>query len=456
MATIIEQSPLFTTLPVGQEVIFVVSNQNIVSTLPKVKFVAEVHISTGAINLSTTTDLIGTFKTTPNNTGVGIFDFSSVIENYVKSDNMASNGSEYKGTATTDDTRHPLHLIDKFSKNKSVIRNFAVKFKVEYLDTTTNQSVQVQPVNSGSFNIFNGYLKNEDTFKLQGSNFGYDVNKFILNATFDSFLTNAPLQQSASLNDYGVMSYLATNGSTDSIKLEYYDEAGSSLGTETIDRTTLNGAYDTWNSEADKKVVHFGVFPANLRNWSATFQAITSDVNYYTVAAYTSGGVRISLFYTINVTCPDLKGYEPIRLAWLNQWGCWDYFTFNKKSVRRISTKGSTYNQLAGSWNENKYRVDSFKGGKKAFRVNATEKITINTDYVSEAETEWFEELVNSPEVYIVDKFQIDIPNSLLNNYVIPVRLETKSFDKKTIANDKLIQYTFEVEKSKTLRTQSV
>ena len=55
MATQIEQHPLFNTLPVGQEVIFTVSNSAIVPTETKVKFVAEVHISDTAINLSTST-----------------------------------------------------------------------------------------------------------------------------------------------------------------------------------------------------------------------------------------------------------------------------------------------------------------------------------------------------------------------------------------------------------------
>ena len=126
------------------------------------------------------------------------------------------------------------------------------------------------------------------------------------------------------------------------------------------------------------------------------------------------------------------------------------------KSSRMISTQGSTYNQLAGTWNESAYRIDSFKGGKKAFRVNATEKITMNTDFVNEAESEWFEDLINSPEVYILDGFQTDQSNAALNQYVTPARLTTSSYTRKTIANDKLMQYTFEVEKSKTLRTQSV
>ena len=40
--------------------------------------------------------------------------------------------------------------------------------------------------------------------------------------------------------------------------------------------------------------------------------------------------------------------------------------------------------------------------------------------------------------------------------YINPVRLTTSSYTKKTVANDKLMQYTFEVEKSKNLRTQSI
>ena len=121
--TVIEQKPFRNTQPVGQEVIFVVSNSDAVANQLRVKFGVEVRISNTTIpNTTVTDDLIGTFKVTPNNAGVGIFDFRSVIENYVKADNMAANGSAYKGTTTEDTTPHPLHLVDKFSKNKNIIR----------------------------------------------------------------------------------------------------------------------------------------------------------------------------------------------------------------------------------------------------------------------------------------------------------------------------------------------
>jgi hypothetical protein len=183
----------------------------------------------------------------------------------------------------------------------------------------------------------------------------------------------------------------------------------------------------------------------------------TIQGGHYELVVQNDSGQLMSSIYTVKLNCPTLKGFEPIRLTWLNQWGTWDYYTFTMKSSKTISTQGSTYQQLAGSWNQSAYRLDSFKGGKKSFRVNATEKITMNTDFVSESESEWFEELINSPEVYILKGYEDVVETSAaLNQYVTPVRLTTSSYTKKTVANDKLMQYTFEVEKSKTLRTQSV
>ena len=80
----------------------------------------------------------------------------------------------------------------------------------------------------------------------------------------------------------------------------------------------------------------------------------------------------------------------------------------------------------------------------------------MNTGFVTESDAVIFEELTNSPEVYLLDGFQTDVNFSALNKYVTPVRLASKGFTRKTIANDRLMQYTFEVEKSKTLRTQSI
>ena len=181
--SIIEQEPLYNEMPVGQEVIFVVSNQDAVANQTKVKFCAEVHIS-GLLppNPSVSTDIIGTFKTTPNNAGVGIFDFRSIVENYVKAENMAADGSQYKGTDTDADNRHPIHLIDWFSLNNNVVRYMAIVFYVEFLGADDgintvdpNRVVRAAGTEATSdlFTLYNSYVKYTNELQLFQGDFEF-------------------------------------------------------------------------------------------------------------------------------------------------------------------------------------------------------------------------------------------------------------------------------------------
>jgi hypothetical protein len=460
--SIIQQQPQASFItPVGQDLIFVVSNDTAVLNETRVKFVAEVYIGDSLASVNPTANTpIGTFKTTPNNAGVGMFDLRNVIENYVKADNMAANGSAYKTTTTSAAARHPVHLIDKYSLNTNLARYMLVRFSVEYLVGTTVEIDINTQATSNAYILFNGYVKHTDILTKAGNNFAYDTTNITLTNNTSKFLTNAPTTQYANLEDYGTLSMVTLSAGLSYIYIEYYGHPGF-VGSEDINRTGTNGAWNNWTNNSNLQILHFGCFPGNLQNWSTNFQGLVASGviqgGFYTIVAKDSNDIPISKTYTIKVNCPNGKGYEPIRLCWLNQWGAWDYYTFTQKSIKSTSTSGATYNQLAGTWNESLYRPDSYKGGKKAFRVNATEKITMNSNFVTEDEAVMFEELVNSPEVYLLKGYEdIVETSSVLNQYVTPVRLLTSSFTKKTIANDKLMQYTFEIEKSKTLRTQAV
>lgn len=468
MALSIEQNPLYTLNPVGQELIFTVLDTATVGAYFNVKYVAEVHISTVDIDLNTSV-AIGTFKTTPNNTGAGMYDFRPIVESFVSPDNLAALVSTYKGAATTAIKTHPLHLIDKYSLNDNVVRYLKIRFTIEGSSTATGTVLPIagEEEDSVQYTLINGYLKYTDVINRDATgNFGFNTEIFQLNngAPGRGFLTNAPLTQYANINDYGTLSFMTTpltgdvvDTTLDYFKIKLYDEDGIPLGTDIIiDNLDANGGFTTFTTATKNQLIHFGCFPANLKNWSSVFLANTTNLSYYLVEAFNISNESISDRYTIYINCPTLKGFEPIRLTWLNQWGVWDYYTFKMKSTKSISTQGSTYQQLGGTWNESIYLPNGYKGGKKAFRVNATEKIVMNTDFVNQSESEWFEELINSPEVYILEGFQVDATLASPNTYVTPVRLTTSSYTRKTVANDKLMQYTFEVEKSKTLRTQSV
>tara|TARA_Y100000004_G_scaffold129122_1_gene145520 strand:- start:240 stop:1694 length:1455 start_codon:yes stop_codon:yes gene_type:complete len=484
MATEIIQQPLYTFVPVGQELIYTVANPTQVATKKQVKFVAEVYISADVPPTMTgSTNKVATFKTTPNNAGVGMFDFREVIETFVKADHLAYERAEYKEVLITSNDYVPIHLIDKGSRAANSIKYLGIKFSTERFSSVSNSLIQYDEFNSEIKKIFNGYLSYSEQLR-QGTGaeqyyYGYNMKRFNLNGTAKEFLTNAPDTQYANQGDYGTAAIMlgingiapATDGAV-RIKFTYFTYlSGSSSEFYNIDASNGGPASNSQISLIYNNILFFGVFPGNLQNWSTMYNGIGTDIDYYTYKIEGVGGVDLSKEYTIKVNCPESipggssafpvtpkKGYEPIRLCWLNQWGAWDYYTFTLKSTKTIMTKGTTYNQLGGSWNNNVYRYQMHKGGKKNFRVNATEKLKINTDYITEEDAVWLEELMNSPETYMILKgYDVsEASTSILNDYMCPVRLLTKSYVRKTVANDKLIQYTFEIEKSKILRTQSI
>tara|TARA_R110000824_G_scaffold49227_2_gene138192 strand:+ start:1708 stop:3108 length:1401 start_codon:yes stop_codon:yes gene_type:complete len=466
MAVSIDQRPLYEILPIGQQIIFAVSENTIVATKYKVKFIAKVHVSTQGINPNGTDTLIGTFKTTPNNEGVGIFDLRPILEAFVTPDYEGStigDGSSYKRQKIT----HPIHLIDKFAVSENNLRFFAIKFDIEYSETDTGAVLSPldqsssEAVTSLEYTMFNGVLQYDDVLTLSGNDYGYylgypDGANFFRDNSASNFLTNAPTTQYARLTDYGTLPFFNYLPSPDnkvaSMIVTYYWDGGSSV--EVIFQNLVNGGSDSYANAYDP-LMYFGAFPGNLQNTSTIFAgAVVLGLTHYTIHAQTD--TSASQHYTINIICPNERGHEGIRLTWLNQWGTWDYYTFNMKSTKSINTKRIAYTPLGGTWNESTFKIAGYKGGKKNFRVNSTENIKINTDFVTEAEGVWFEELINSNEVYILNGFSADVADTITNKYVEPVVLNTSSYVKKTIANDKLMQYTFEIEKSRMKRTQSV
>lgn len=473
MATIIEQKPLFTRMPVGQKIIYTVSNGAIVATELRVKFVAKVYITSGIQPIIGIDTPIGTFKTIPNNKGVGIFDFSELISNYVNADNLSTDKSSYKILGQLNN-EFAIHLIDRFSKNTNSCKHVTILFSIEYFDGT--DILNVQDVISEPLEVFNGYAKYSDQLQMGGinKNYGYYYPNLFLESSTSKFLTNAPRTQWANKTDYGTLSYSSqldanNNDGVTYVKFEYYpeyDAGGTVLAlNDQLARNSSTGAYDILGNNTSHMIMFFGAFPGNLRVYGTNFRTYLNagEVKSYTIQTFNTLNTATSEKITINISCPTLKGYEPIRLTWLNQWGTWDYYTFTQKSTRTLSTQGTTYNQIDGEWNGKGYKIDGFRGGKKSFRVNATQTIKMNSDYLSEEHSAWFQELINSPEVYVLRNAISPVEITLLparedslERFVTPVRLKTTSLTKKTVANDKLIQYTIEVERSRTQRTQSV
>ena len=478
MALIIEQQPKYNLVPAGQDLIYTLHDDtNIVGNF-KIKYIAEIYVNNQSSNLMVTANRVAIVKVSPNSTGRGIFNLRSIVENYVSPDyeggvvHNSTNSffSQYNGTNYSQTTPHTIHQIDDFSTNRNSVRYVRVKFKIEFATSATGSLTTTGDRDSNKILIFNGVLYETDILKMDSNGkFGYHLGHqgLIMNASGDKFLTNAPTTQYIRLNDYMTLPFFSqynddfrvgvsglTNPSIKFIKIQFYYNGSTtgSLITKTISAST--GGHAGYMLDSNNKIQFAGVGTGNLVGSGVSLPA---NWDYYTVVAHDSGDNLVSDTYKIYKQEDDCKGYETIRLTWLNKYGVWDYYNFTKKSTRTYNIARKQYKQITGTWNERKYRLADHQGGSKTFASKISENISLNTNYITEAEAEWLEELFISSEVFILNKRSTDSTDEgYMRKYIEPVTITNSSHIRKTTANDRLIQYNFTLEKTRTKKTHRI
>jgi len=482
MAVTIEQKPKYRLVPAASNIVFTIKDDvtiNPSNSKFKIKYTAKVYVHNRTSGLTNTENRIAVLKVTPNGVGSGIFDLSPILENYVSPDyeggvvhnSTSTYFSQYNGTDYSETTPHTIHQIDDFSTNRNSVRFFTVRFNVEAADSATGTVTQQYSSNTivDEFLIYNGVLYDTDILKLGSSgNFGYNLGNagFILNSSTDSFLTNAPKTQYVRTTDYLTLGFFnqydwdfdvgaASTGypSIKYITIDFQYNGGSVLNTtKTINASS--GGHSGYMNDSNVKLQFAGVGTANLVGGGMTLPA---NWDYYTIIAKDTASNVCSDTYYFYQQEEDCKGFETIRLTWLNKFGVWDYYNFTKKSIRSFNTKRKSYTQITGTWNESKFRLNGHSGGKKNYNSSISEKIKLNTDYITEAEAIWLEELFISNDVYILEQRSTDSANEgYMRKYIQPATITNSTHTRKTKANDRLIQYTFEVETTKTKKTQRI
>lgn len=135
------------------------------------------------------------------------------------------------------------------------------------------------------------------------------------------------------------------------------------------------------------------------------------------------------------------KKYTPTRIVFRNRFGGFEQFDFNLVSTNTFDVETSTYNR--------KKLTDSTiydEGvGNTTYISEGYKTLTVNTDYVSEEWNDFFEGMMLSKEIYLVE------PDDGISNYYntylgagfTPLTLQSKNLRLKKEEVDKLIQYTF-------------
>jgi hypothetical protein len=155
--------------------------------------------------------------------------------------------------------------------------------------------------------------------------------------------------------------------------------------------------------------VDIGVGPMNLINMGIPFISSTGTnvVDRYEVYLKNTGSLLANNVsevrkYKIDNKCSN---YEKQRVVFLNRLGGYDYFNFTLDSKRTLAISRTEYEKML-DWN---YNVGD--RGKDILAQKAEIKMTMTSDWITEKEAIWLEELMTSPEVFLMPNTNVVYQN---------------------------------------------
>jgi hypothetical protein len=310
-------------------------------------------------------------------------------------------------------------------------------------------------VQGTDFNVFNGNGATDRFLSdLETSSGDYNITGYINYIQWND---------ATNVGDYHTIALLNDNSNFDSdieaIGIKYYDSSGSQIGTtKAIPNTTANGgANPTSETNTDaERLVYFGCGAGNLEastvaplGGSAGDAAPSNFSNwaYYTIEGFDLSAVAKTAPYYFIKQDGSCKGFKVRRLAWRNSVGGYDYFNFKKKSTQTVEVQQDNYSTMLGTFNGSRWRYNNTQRGKKTRQTTAILKETLNTDWITEQDANLLEKLIMSTDVYIVENAD--------TTYTQAVMITDSSHVRKTVANDRKIQYTINIEYANPLNTNS-
>jgi predicted secreted protein len=165
-------------------------------------------------------------------------------------------------------------------------------------------------------------------------------------------------------------------------------------------------------------------FAWDMNSGTATKATISTSA---TSVAATSGNYT----WTIERVCS--AKYSPIQMRFINKNGIPQDQYFFLKSVENVNTRSETFKRNIFSYSSSNYDTKSHQ--TQTFNKTGRKRFTLNTDYLAEAYNAVIEDIMLSEYVWIY-----------FDSKWHPVTVSTSTLLKKTSVNDKLIQYTLEVE----------
>lgn len=287
-----------------------------------------------------------------------------------------------------------------------------------FIDTANKVTTTLKKAVNAVFD-FNDFINfNEEGFFMHTSSPG-------------KFLSNIPSEFITDLDDRVSLNYCFKDINPNDELQASFLKIVSNLGTF----YKQNNVIPSFTEDRQFASVYVGGY--NMANGGTTsgsgVNAIDSTTKEYEVSLVNENFVQTSEIIKFKVikNCYNYDGY---RLLYLNKFGSFTSFNFSLSHEKSISVNKKRFSKNYGSYNVaiNTYGYSLDDVGTSVIDIDKKEVYRINSDYVSEAVGNTIQDLIESPEVYVLDnngaRRAVDIKTS-----------STKIKDKKV---DKLINYS--------------
>jgi len=356
------------------------------------RYICDVFINGSALRVATLR------KVPQPGTNLGIFNIGDIIRNYVAAVfNPAANTLVCQETGSGE---FFVSVVCKFSAEFYYHNNYATDptdYPGHYFITGDARIL---------FNHYNGRLIGNNTS---------------LNACINKVASNRPqLNYINAGAAYSFLPYFPTSSTGVAIQVNAY--AG----------TTLQGTYNgTITPFAANNLQILNAAPAAVNNAAAT-TLINAATTHYTMQV--NGGT----VYTFKLTCEAV--YNNYTIHFLNQYGGFESRDFTKLSRKAVTITKTDFGKLPytiaadGTVSYFNATTKVYNETRSTYASQYTEKMTLNTDIITDEEYTWLGDLVLSPLVYIE-----------IGGYFIPVAVTATNYEYRKRINDKLTNLQLDV-----------
>ena len=346
--------------PVYSDISYVVTSTNYAQS--NFKFVAVVKNAAGTIIAKLKAPIFhGT-------TDKGVFNISRILQNYV----------------TYDFTQN----LGTLTKCLNSYIGYSVEFGeeyggTEYLNLTSD---------TGKY-AWNGL------FDLYGSETAATY-KIDVPSSTPKFLTRVRTRR-VTTSQYDYLHFLLL-GFDATPKIIAYNAAGTAIATSQIKLP-----WTASTSDLSQFMVRFGCGPVQLNAIAAAEldsgtagNVIPTNTAYYTIQIQNSIGNAGSELYRFDIV-EECSKYLPQYLNFLNPLGGFESLRCSMASKEKYNVSRKQFKRNNYTLSGNTYAYDTSKHGLTNYAVEKTKEITLNTNWLTETEFEWLQDLIASPVVFL-------------------------------------------------------